>query len=334
MRQHRFHCGFDAVGGGVLVKGVAQHHRHRQDGGQRIGQALAGDVRGGAMNRFVQALAVGVQRGGRQHADRAGEHRGFIGQDVAKNIAGDHHIELFRVFYQLHGGVVHQHVRQLNVRVLGGHFGDHVAPQLGGFQHVHFVHRAQLFAALLRGLERHVSDAADFAFAVNHGVEADSFAVAHFNAARLAKVDVAHQFADDHDVQAGHHFRLQRRGVGQLGVEDRRAQVGEHVHLFANFQQTALRTLFARQHIVLGAAHRAQQHGVGFQRQLQRGVRQRHASGVHRATANQAGFGFNRQAFGLEHVEHAQRLRNNFRTNAVTRQNSNFHLSFPCQTMF
>src|SRR5690606_12228214 len=57
--------------------------RRRQDGGERVGKVLARDVGRGTVRRLVHALVVGVERGRGQHADRAGEHRGLVGQDVA-----------------------------------------------------------------------------------------------------------------------------------------------------------------------------------------------------------------------------------------------------------
>ena len=41
-------------------------------------------------------LLLRVQRGRRQHADRAGEHRRLVRQDVAEHVAGDDDVELLR----------------------------------------------------------------------------------------------------------------------------------------------------------------------------------------------------------------------------------------------
>jgi len=41
---------------------VTQEHRRRRDGPERIGDAAIGDVRGGAVNRLVQADARIAQR--------------------------------------------------------------------------------------------------------------------------------------------------------------------------------------------------------------------------------------------------------------------------------
>ena len=62
---------------------------------------------------------------------------------------------------QLHRGVVDVHVRQLDVRVLGVHLGDHVVPELEGLEHVGLVDLVTLLAALARGLEGDMRDALD-----------------------------------------------------------------------------------------------------------------------------------------------------------------------------
>ena len=110
-----------------------------------------------------------------------------------------------------------------------------------------------------------MGDAADFRLAVLHGVEA--FALARFGlalAARLAEVDVARQFAQDHDVQAGDHFVLKGRGIGQFFVQQCRAQVGEQAQFLADAQQPLLRPHRPRQRVVLRPAHGAEQDGIGL----------------------------------------------------------------------
>ena len=45
----------------------------------------------------------------------------------------------------------------------------------------------------------------------------------------LAKIDVAGQLSHDENVQASHHFRLQRRRIGEFGVKYCRAQVCKQI---------------------------------------------------------------------------------------------------------
>ena len=63
-----------------------------------IGDALAGDIGGRAMYRLIERAAAsvgigGAERGRRQHAERAGEHRRLVGEHVAEQIVGDDDIE-------------------------------------------------------------------------------------------------------------------------------------------------------------------------------------------------------------------------------------------------
>ena len=171
------------------------------------------------MGRFVQPLVVRIQRGRRQHADRAGQHGGGIRQDIAEHVAGDDDVELLRRTYQLHCCVVDIHVVQRDVRILGVHLGDDLFPELEGLQHVGLVDAGQAVAALAGGLEGDMGDAADFGLRVAHGVEALALAGEraidrNAHTARLAEIDVAGQFADDQDIESGHHLRLQRGGAG------------------------------------------------------------------------------------------------------------------------
>ena len=68
--------------------------------------------------------------GGRQHAQRAGEHRRLVGQDVAEHVLGDDHLEVARGGDQPHRGGVDEQVLELDVReLLGVDAGDDGAPQ-------------------------------------------------------------------------------------------------------------------------------------------------------------------------------------------------------------
>ena len=65
--------------------------------GQRIRLVLARDVRCGTMHRLKHARRTRFAQAGRgQHADTAGQHRRRIRKNVAKQVARDDRIELFR----------------------------------------------------------------------------------------------------------------------------------------------------------------------------------------------------------------------------------------------
>jgi hypothetical protein len=79
----------------------------------------------------------GAQGGGGEEADGAGQHGGFVRQDVAEQVVGQQHVELAGAPDQLHGGVVGQHVLKLDVRVVAAvEVGDHLAPEQAGLHDV------------------------------------------------------------------------------------------------------------------------------------------------------------------------------------------------------
>jgi hypothetical protein len=53
------------------------------------------------------------------------------------------------------------------------------------------------------------------------------------DAARLSEIDVAGQLAQDQDIEPGHHFGLQGRGIGEFREDGRRPHVGKQVELLA-----------------------------------------------------------------------------------------------------
>ena len=65
--------------------------------------------------RFLRFRIDLAERGRRQHAERAGEHRGDVGEHVAEQIVGDDHVELLRIAHELHAAGVGQHVLELHV---------------------------------------------------------------------------------------------------------------------------------------------------------------------------------------------------------------------------
>ena len=71
---------------------MAEEERTGQNGADRIGDSLPCDVGRRAVDRLVETHAV-AQRGGREHAERSGEYRGFIAQDVAEHVFGHQHVD-------------------------------------------------------------------------------------------------------------------------------------------------------------------------------------------------------------------------------------------------
>ncbi|KAG0747456.1 hypothetical protein G6F24_015544 [Rhizopus arrhizus] len=83
--------------------------------------------------------------GAAQAADQASAQ---VGDDVAEQVGGDDHVELFRTHHQLHAAVVDDHFLELDLRVLRGHFAGDVQEQAGGrLDDVGLVHGGDLLAA-------------------------------------------------------------------------------------------------------------------------------------------------------------------------------------------
>ena len=119
--------------------------------------------------------------------------------------------------------------------------GDHLAPEHAGLHHVALVRRGHLVAALAREIEGDAADALDFEGVVDLGVDAALLAVAEIDdLLGLAEIDAAGQLAHDHDVEALDDFALERGGVGERGVADRRAQIGVEPEILAQPQQARL----------------------------------------------------------------------------------------------
>ena len=96
--QHLADRGLDIVGFLLQPHGVTQQHGHGGNGAQRVGDAFTGNVRSGAVHRFIEGN-LPADSGGSQHAQRAGDHRSFIGEYVSEQIFGNDHIEAPRIHH-------------------------------------------------------------------------------------------------------------------------------------------------------------------------------------------------------------------------------------------
>src|SRR5690554_263346 len=258
--QHLTDGPFDGVGHGGFAEAVTQHHGYRQNGCQRVGNALSGDIRSAAVAGLVHTLVLLVERRRGQHADGAGEHRGLVGEDIAEHVIGDYHIDLLGCAHQLHRGVVHIHVRQLDIRVVPSHLFHHLTPQLAGGEHVNLVHRAQLAVAQASHIEADDSDATDLALAVGQRIVYLTLTVVqHTTLTKLTEIDATGQLAHDQDVQTNNHLELENKNFDQLRVQQRRTQIDEQPQLGADLQQAALRTQNKIYDVPLEPAHRAEQ---------------------------------------------------------------------------
>ena len=245
------------------------------------------------MNGLVQPALGIAERGGGQHANGTGDHRRFVGQDVAENVARHDDVELRGILDQLLRGVVHQHVDQFHVGVVLRHFVHRLSPQAGGVEHVRLVDGSDLLSPAARHFKGDLSDARHFLHGVLLGVPG---VFAHFRvnaAAPLAEVDAADEFAHDDEVHAPVRDVLAQGGSARQGGEEAGgAHVGVEPHRLADAQKSRLGTFVAGQRVdervVHLRAHRAEQHGVGGEALFHRLRGQRFARFPNGASAHQA----------------------------------------------
>src|SRR6516225_6621478 len=88
--------------------------------------------------------------------------------------------------------------------------GDFLAPQHAGVQHIGLVHRTDLSSSRARQLESCARDATNLAGGVLLGIEAAALPISKgLDAARLSEIDAAGELADDDEVDAFQHPRLE-----------------------------------------------------------------------------------------------------------------------------
>ena len=175
---------------------------------------------------------------------------------------------------------------------------------------------------MLRHLEGDAGDAFDLPCFVDLRVDGALAAAGQvLDAARLAKVDAAGELAQDHDVEPGHQFMLERRGLRQRLEAERRAQVGEQIHVLAQAQKSALGLHLEGQVVPFGAADGAEQHRVGRHRLLHGLVGDRRALLVDGDAADEALVDVELdRAAAIEPVDDPAHLVHHLRPDTVARQ--------------
>jgi hypothetical protein len=188
----------DAGSGGVLVE-MVEHHHGALDEGRGVGDALACDVRGRAVDRLEDGV-LGADVGPGDDAEAADQAGAEVGQDVAVEVLGDDDVEPVRVAHHVHGGGVDDDLLELDGGVAGGHAAGAVEHQAVGHLHdVGLVHRGDAAAAVLGGvLEGVLGDAG----AALVGDELDALGYPGEDHDLVARVEVFRVLADDDQIDA------------------------------------------------------------------------------------------------------------------------------------
>ncbi len=83
--QHRLDGVFDGNSFAVKMKRIAEHHRSGCNHCEWIGDVFACKIRSRSMDRLIETDRS-ADRSRRQHADRSGQHCGFITENIAKHV--------------------------------------------------------------------------------------------------------------------------------------------------------------------------------------------------------------------------------------------------------
>ena len=127
-------------------------------------------------------------------------------------------------------------------------------------EHVGLVDRGEFFAALAGELEGDAGDADDFVAGVAHGV--DGFAGLACSTSAAGRSRGRREARGRRGCRRLGHFGAKRRVVGERGVGDGGAQVGEAAELLADLQEAGFGALVGGEVVELVVADRAEEYGV------------------------------------------------------------------------
>ena len=94
VRKHLADRGLNPVSLLIHVEGIADHHGGGFHSGDRVRDILPGNIRGRPVRGLKKPGALLVQRRGGEHTDGPRKHRGFVREDVAEEVSGEHHVKL------------------------------------------------------------------------------------------------------------------------------------------------------------------------------------------------------------------------------------------------
>ena len=248
---------------------MVEQHGGAQNGGQRVDNALACNIRRGPVHRFEHggeaAQRVEIGAGGQPHAadDRGGE----IAQDIAEEIRSHHHIEGLRTPHEVHGRRIHQQRFGFNAGELGRHFAKRAVPQRHAVAlRVGLGDRgdALLLTALHGEIEGEAHNAFDAAAGEYRRLDGDLFGLVVVDEAAHGGVLALGVLAHDHHVDVSALASGERRG--DAGIEISRPHVGVLIEGAPDGQQHAV------EGSVVGDVRMAdgpQENGVAGRQQIQ-----------------------------------------------------------------
>ena len=140
-----------------------------------------------------------------------------------------------------------------------------------------------------------------------------------------AEIDIAGEFAHDHQVEPRDDFGPQRRHAGKFGIEQRRTQVCEQPERLADREQSLLGPHRARQRVVLRAADGAHEHRIGALRKPQRGIGQRLLRRIVARAADRRDLGLDGDAVAAQALEDLERFGNDLGADAVAGEDRDLH---------
>ena len=239
------------------------------------------------MDRFVEAKGAAcgaplAERCGREHAERAGEHRRLVREDVAEEVLGDDDVECRRPGGEEHRRGIDKAVLQLHIGILCADLGHHLAPESTRGEDIRLVDRGESLAARSRQLEGDDGDATDLVFVVREGVDRAPAARRRLFSRRLPEVETAGQLAHHEHVDALEALCLERRRPDQLGQDRDGAKVCKEVEARAQGEERLLRAHAGVGVVPLRAAHRSEEQRVCSRRKVEVGIANRYAGGVDR----------------------------------------------------
>ena len=142
-----------------------------------------------------------------------------------------------------------------------------------------------------------------------------------------AEIDIAGEFAHDHQIEPRDDFGPQGRHARKLGIEQRRTQVCEQSERLADREQALFGPHRARQRVVLRAADCAHQHSIGALRKPQRRIGQRLLRGIVARAADRRGLGLDGHAVAAQALENLERFGNDLVADAVAGEDRDLHVT-------